>query len=1401
MASQLGTAYLTVVARTDKIAPQITKSMGGAGAVAGKQSGSMFTKAFKVMAAGAAALGVGKLIGKTISMGMTRAMSIENAEKKLKGLGHSAADVEKIMASAMASVKGTAYGYGDAASVAAMMAASSVATGTAMTHTLKTITSVAAVSGRSLTDIGNIFSSVAAKGKMQGDDMLQLMSSGIPVLKSLSDHLGITQTEAQKLVSDGKISFNDFRDAMSKSMGPAAWAMADTFSGRLMNVNAALGRFGQRLMEPAMKLLSTGFSKAIPFIDLMTEKVEPLSKSLANKLQPALRNVEEGFKALVIGKTILKSNEDGLVGVTRQATPLQNAMFKLRDIFGNVGTILKNVFASLRDVGKSFGKMALSVLPPLVEIFGRLADLLAKNPKLVELAVKAFIGFKVTKGVIGGLTSGLDKATSALTGMKKAINTGFGLADLGKNFGSFIGELKKVPKIAGKGKGALDGLLKFPKVHPVVTGIAAVGAGLGLFFTKTKTGQKIWEKFTGYLGRAWDGLKSKASQVFSGIKQTITSALGGAFTTARTILGKVTSALGAFFTHVWSVVVKVWDAIKAVFGAIVGFFKGLVDGIKASGVFSFLKSGAGDTGSVFKTLGDVVKKVASGIVPVLKVIFGIIKVAIGAIVTVFKVVFTVIKKVAEFLAPFFTIAGKVIGFLVGTVIKAAIAGIGTVFKVVWNIVKIVAGILVPVFKTIWGLITSIWSVIKAVFTTIVGFFVGIWEKTEGVRSLIAGFFETVWGIIQTAWGILSPIFEGIWNVLSGIWGVIKSIWDAVVGFFKGIGDFFGGVKDGIESSGIGGILEGVWGFISGIWEGVRGFFGAIGDFFGGVLETAGNIWNGITDTIGGAWDWLSSKAGDIWGGIKGVVGGAWDWLSEKAGGLWGGITDTIGGAWEGLKSSASSIWGNISDTVGGAWDWLSEKAGGLWNGIKGIFSKGGKEATDEAAKTIESVATVATEASTTVTSAGEKSKSLMGKAWDGIKSTASNAWDGVKSTISGAWDGITSTVSASADGVKSTVETAWNGVTSTASTIWDGVKTTVNTAWDGVKETAGTTWDGITSTLGSAWDGLKTKAGETWDGVKETAGTTWDGMKTTASTAWGGITSTLGGLWGGIKSKAGDTWDGIKSTASNAWDGVKSTASTAWGGIKSTIGGAWDGIKSSVASSINSTVDATKSSPAKITSALSGLSSLNSKANTWFGDFDKAAKAKLLQTLTYTKTIPALLKAAFGNLGSMLTASGRSLMQGFLNGITAMTGRILATVKNTMSQVRSYFPFSPAKKGPFSGKGWVLYSGQAVGEAYAEGIERRTRLAVHNAQVMMRDVSDVFNPRGMNGNTMSANLQHQVAASLSVESNQPIIQPLSEIVSMLHSGIPVWDEALQAKLTRLEDQQRMNKLVEAAHVH
>lgn len=84
--------------------------------------------------------------------------------------------------------------------------------------------------------------------------------------------------------------------------------------------------------------------------------------------------------------------------------------------------------------------------------------------------------------------------------------------------------------------------------------------------------------------------------------------------------------------------------------------------------------------------------------------------------------------------------------------------------------------------------------------------------------------------------------------------------------------------------------------------------------------------------------------------------------------------------------------------------------------------------------------------------------------------------------------------------------------------------------------------------------------------------------------------------------------------------------------------------------------------------------------------------------------------AAIGNSiinaisGFNLFNSGAALINGFLNGIASAFNGVKNFVRDKLSSIRRLFPFSPAKEGPFSGRGYTTYSGRALMTDFGRGI-------------------------------------------------------------------------------------------------
>lgn len=108
--------------------------------------------------------------------------------------------------------------------------------------------------------------------------------------------------------------------------------------------------------------------------------------------------------------------------------------------------------------------------------------------------------------------------------------------------------------------------------------------------------------------------------------------------------------------------------------------------------------------------------------------------------------------------------------------------------------------------------------------------------------------------------------------------------------------------------------------------------------------------------------------------------------------------------------------------------------------------------------------------------------------------------------------------------------------------------------------------------------------------------------------------------------------------------------------------------------------------------------------------------------VSFVTGIPGRIRGIFSGAGSWLLSSGRALLDGFTQGIRNGFAAAQSAVSSGLSAIRSFFPFSPAKRGPFSGRGYTTFSGRALMGGLAEGIGRGTELARTAAADALADV-------------------------------------------------------------------------------
>jgi TP901 family phage tail tape measure protein len=207
-----------------------------------------------------------------------------------------------------------------------------------------------------------------------------------------------------------------------------------------------------------------------------------------------------------------------------------------------------------------------------------------------------------------------------------------------------------------------------------------------------------------------------------------------------------------------------------------------------------------------------------------------------------------------------------------------------------------------------------------------------------------------------------------------------------------------------------------------------------------------------------------------------------------------------------------------------------------------------------------------------------------------------------------------------------------------------------------------------------------------------------------------------------------------------------------WGAIKATIDFIWGAITAVVSRGVQA-----------ITNIFNGIKLVVDKVRGFFNQLKDAASGGVGSLISFVTGIPGRILGALGNLASLLYDSGRRIIQGLIDGILNMAGKVKDAVMSVLNKARNLLPFSPAKEGPFSGKGWTLYSGQAISDALAKGILDHGDNAVKATLMMVSDIKT-------NAAAASPLVQQHVFGSPGVASSPTVNVPAPQVIVVADLG-------------------------------
>jgi phage-related protein len=288
--------------------------------------------------------------------------------------------------------------------------------------------------------------------------------------------------------------------------------------------------------------------------------------------------------------------------------------------------------------------------------------------------------------------------------------------------------------------------------------------------------------------------------------------------------------------------------------------------------------------------------------------------------------------------------------------------------------------------------------------------------------------------------------------------------------------------------------------------------------------------------------------------------------------------------------------------------------------------------------------------------------SFLVDAWNNIVAVAQVVWQTLVAVITAVWDVIVLVVTTYINTVVTVITTVVTFIVTVWNTFWTGLSLIVSTVWAFIVLAVTTYINLVVAVITSV--------------VSFIVGV-WNAF-------WAGISLVVSAVWAGIVAFVTAYINIVMGIISTVVNRISSVWTSVWSGISAFFGTIWRTI-AAVVTSVTSSI-------------VSGITG-----------FVTSVQSGITSALDFITGLPGKAVEALGDLGSKLLGSGKALIQGFIDGITAMVGKVGDAVGGVLDFAKGFFPNSPADRGPFSGSGWtrIKKSGTAILDAAFGDLEKR----------------------------------------------------------------------------------------------
>lgn len=554
-----------------------------------------------------------------LKAGWGRAAGFQDAEVRFKSIGVTGQKFTDTMSMLNGVVKGTSAGLDEAASQASMLMTSGVKGGADLQHTMEALVTASAVGGRSVSDLGMVFQQVAAAGKLQAGDALQLSQASIPIWSWLAKSMGKSVEEVRDMSEKGKISYEDMIKAIRENGGSLAKDMSQTFGGQVSLLKSSMARLGEVFAKPLMDL----GGRVLPILTKAFDAVKTPLKSFFDWLSGGSIAAEVVKTALMgIGSAVVVGGivaVVGALGTMSEMLGLLSGAWSALVAFTPVGLLIAGIVAiiaaftmlwkhsegfrnfwiglwdNIKSAASNVGDAIMQAVGPAIDwvknTVSGLGDTFTDTKNRVSELWDAF------SGSIGGsiLIEALVDIFSRLWDGVKNLAEAYGqlvLSLASSAWDMLVAVLKAVwDALTALWQALAPVLLPILKAVAIVVGVilyVAFMAILGVLWLLSAAFQGVATAINWVVQNVFTPLLQVITTIATAILNFVTWLVGGIATFAATIIGYIEqfivglvdllSGNGETLKNLW---ITIWNDIKNVFAPVAEFIKNVWSAVTA----------------------------------------------------------------------------------------------------------------------------------------------------------------------------------------------------------------------------------------------------------------------------------------------------------------------------------------------------------------------------------------------------------------------------------------------------------------------------------------------------------------------------------------------------------------------------------------------------------------------------------------------------------------------------------------------------------------------------------------------------------------------------------------------------------------------------------------------------